>query len=794
MRCDLLFAPTLYQRLPRRRPRFRALSPRLPCVCAQAGTDHVAVQVSTSKRLRRLGNTAEARAALDRVRAQERACAEYVDEDANVRVAQLLTVSNDGARLIAGANDILDDLEHGRILPPAAIAAASRVARAAATLHPSQRDPAVVFADRAFELLTRSRLATSDSVGSAVEALVGICAVTNNHAKAKQFVAQTERRFGYKQSDNMRSLLLLAASAAGNVEEAGVIADEFERRGEPLPSKSFAALAGEFASAGKHARAVDTLNSALELYGAGYVAGNDDLMLAVLHSCERANDARAARRVYDALKSTNTAPLPNVIAALLRAAFAGGDAKLGETLLLDEAEGVARKYKRGLDDLNRMVSAASRAPALSRRARAKEAQRLFERARTLQRADVGEYNVLLGVLARLGALSEARYVVDHLMAARRVAPNIVTYNTLLNACVVAGQPYTALQVFSDMRLQANQVTYNTLLNLAAESGTRELVDAVLRAMRSVREVEMGPAAVATLLKFYRRERDPDGARAAVAQLQAEQRRRGASPYAAPAPAVYVALLTIYLENRRHAEAVSLFGLLVLRRVGGPRPYNVLLQHHGARRRDAPRALQILAMMKRRGVAPDATSYTIAIRAAAAANKFALALRLLAEMQDVGAAAADTYAWTAVIDASGHAGRPNVALELLAQMRRGAPGAPHPDIAAYNAAIYAVGMNTRAGWRAARGVFELATRDGCRPDDVTYSALASVALRHRHQVREREVVSKIERALADRLERLRAEDGAVRRRKRSGVGEVKKLKAKLKRIRWLLENIGRLGEE
>ena len=796
MRCDILFTSSCYRRLPKRRPRTAAVTPlHAPCACAQAGIDQVTVQVSASKRLRRVGNIVEAREALEKVRVNKRACVEYAVEDANLSAALLLRDSNNGSKLIAGATNILDVLENSRVTAPAAISAALRVVRAAATLHASQRNVSRALADRAFNLLNRSRYSDAESIGPAVESLAGICAVLGDYREANKFVTLLERRFGYERGEKVRSLLLLAASGAGEVEIASKLVADFEKRGESPPPNAYAALAGAYADAGKHVHALDTLNSVLQMHGPHGVAKNDNLMLGVLRSCERTSDARAARRIYEALKSSNTSPLPNIIRALLRAAFAGGDAKLAETLLLDEINGVADKYKIGQDDLNRMVSAASRSPTLSKRARAIEAQRLFDRAAKVRHAGTGEYNVLIAALARVGASNEARFVVERSMPKNHVRPNIVTYNTLLHACVVAGRPYVALEIFGKMRTQANQVTFNTLINLAAESGEREVLDCVLAEMRRFPDVELGTTAVASILKFYRRERDVESARAVVSMHQKEQRLRGLSPYAELQAVVYMTLLLIYLENNCHAEAISLFGLLVIRRVGGARPYNALLQHHGARRRDSQRALQILSMMKRIGVAPDATSYTIAIRAAARAKKLALAQRLLGEMQDVGAAAADTYAWTAVIDASGHAGQPEVALELFEQMRSGAPGAPHPDIAVYNASIYAVGMNSRSGWRAALRVYNLVEIDGCAPDDVTFSALASVALRHRHRVKERDMVVEIEKALQNRLERLRNEErqrGASGMR-RKGPGEMKKLKDKLKRIRWLLDNLGQHGQ-
>lgn len=775
---------------------------RIPFASASTGTNAdaaaLAVAVSASRRFRRRDDYDAARRALNGVPASQRKCAEYVTEAAVVRAAEAL---RGGERnLLDMAQEIFRELQRAQVHAPRAVAAPLRVLRAAVVAGDVNESKVCKLADVMYIHMMQSSM--EEPLDTALEALAGVCAAVGADDALVGYLDKASRKRGYKSGPRIRALKLSAHLKAGNVDAAASAAADMEKRGEPAAPESMSALAGAYAAAGRHARAIESLDTACSTQGMHSVARDSTLLCAVLKSCERARDARGARRVYDLLRESDSQPPSYVVRALLGAASAGGDARLFEAVLLDETSGISARYKRSNDDLNRMVAAASRASARSPHARAKEVRRLFDRACEIVRPDLGAYNVFVSALARAGALDKAKHVVFREMPSMYVEPNVVTHNALLHACVVANEPYEALRIWVDLEYEGrptNQVTYNTLINLAAECGVRELLDSALNRMQHLSSIALDTATVATILKYYRRVRDADAARAVVGMLQRRQRAARIETRTAPTslpldPVVYVSLLTILLEcGERHA-AITLFGLLCVRRVGGARPFNILMQHEGVRARNADRALTILAAMKRLHVAPDATTYTVAIRAAASAQRLQLALRLLSEMQDVGAAAADTYAWTAVMDACGRARRPRIALDLLSQMRRGAAGAPAPDIAAYNAAIYAVGMGAlpKAGWRAALGVYGLAKRDTVvTPDEVTYSALASVALKHRHRVREREVLVDIQSALDSKLQRIRAENKRGSRRR---PGETPKLARKLKRISWLLNTISNETEQ
>lgn len=786
----LLFVSSLHplQCTVARRP--RVLRP----VCPRA---HVEVnvslerRVSASRRFRRRGDVASARRSLEAVdNLSRREAAEYVVEEACVRAAELVYCGDDATALLRGAEEMLDTQMQANARAPAAIAAALRVTRAGAAKH---RKWALGICERAFNMVPID----ATELDAVMLALVGACVAAQDVDKAAKFVATMKQR-GYEPCERTRANMLHAYAKTGRVNDAKLMAN-----GTSLTPAHMAALAGAYAKAGRHARALDALDDALSVHGAHSCSKCVPLLRAVLQSCVNARDSRGAKHIHSALIAAQATPSANVIKLLLSAAFAGGDANLGEQILFGDDGGVGVRYTKGADDLNRMVAAASRTPALSQRARGREALRLFERAKSVRSPDVNAYNVLVAALARCGALGDARLIVYRDMPRARVGANIVTYNSLLHACVVAARPYVALELWPDIRPHANQVSYNTLINLAAECNARELLDAVLDEMRSVAHVSLDAQAVAALLKHYRRTRDAEGARRVVAMYQRSQRAARAPTCRAPLPldsVVYVSLLTLLLECRREQEAVTLFGLLVVRNAGGVRAYNAMLQHFGARARDAPRALELLASMKRRRVAPDATSYTIAIRAAAASQRLSLALRLLAEMTDVGLGAADTYAWTATITACGRAARPKLALELLGHMSAETAGAPRPDAATYNAAIYAVGMNARDGWHAALAVYDaLSRQQAVSADHVTYSALASVALKHRRDVVETHIVEHVLARLESRLAQLRhlrdaADKDAKRARARSAVArvparaEIRKLNAKLKRVRWLLRNL------
>lgn len=91
----------------------------------------------------------------------------------------------------------------------------------------------------------------------------------------------------------------------------------------------------------------------------------------------------------------------------------------------------------------------------------------------LCKADPATYNTAMAAQVRAcGGLPKALDMLKE-MRSRGLAPDVITYNTLINACSVSAQVEEAERLFQDMQargLKPNVVTYSTLITSHARAG------------------------------------------------------------------------------------------------------------------------------------------------------------------------------------------------------------------------------------------------------------------------------------------------------------------------------------
>ncbi|GAB2262699.1 hypothetical protein Droror1_Dr00003696 [Drosera rotundifolia] len=80
--------------------------------------------------------------------------------------------------------------------------------------------------------------------------------------------------------------------------------------------------------------------------------------------------------------------------------------------------------------------------------------------------DVVTYNTLLKGLCDSGKLDKALEVFDRM----KVAPDVVNYSTLLKGLCDSGRMDKALEVFDGMKVAPNEVTYSTVIDGLSKVG------------------------------------------------------------------------------------------------------------------------------------------------------------------------------------------------------------------------------------------------------------------------------------------------------------------------------------
>ncbi|CAH9138317.1 unnamed protein product [Cuscuta epithymum] len=122
---------------------------------------------------------------------------------------------------------------------------------------------------------------------------------------------------------------------------------------------------------------------------------------------------------------------------------------------------------------------------LSKKRRATEAQKFFNRLKDKYEADVVVYSSLVHGWCRAGNISEAQRVFNEMKVAG-VEPNVYTYTIVIDALCRGGQITRAQDVFSEMIEKGcppNTVTFNNLMRVHVKAGRTEKVLQVYNQMK-----------------------------------------------------------------------------------------------------------------------------------------------------------------------------------------------------------------------------------------------------------------------------------------------------------------------
>ncbi|GJN07221.1 hypothetical protein PR202_ga25034 [Eleusine coracana subsp. coracana] len=214
------------------------------------------------------------------------------------------------------------------------------------------------------------------------------------------------------------------------------------------------------------------------------------------------------------------------------------------------------------------------------------------------------YNVLLKGYCQQLQIAKARALFQDMVETVGIDPDVVTYNTLMDGCVLTDDTAGAVALFNEMRSRGvapSAVSYTTLMKAFAASGQPKLAHKVFHEMqRDPNRVTVDRAAWNMLLEAYCRLGLLDTAKQIVESMKSSSVQPDVATYGSLAKAIAVA--------RKPGEALLLWNEVKER---CPDPDEELLEALAdvcVRAAFFKKALEIVACMEERGIAPNKAKY------------------------------------------------------------------------------------------------------------------------------------------------------------------------------------------
>lgn len=589
--------------------------------------------------------------------------------------------------------------------------------------------------------------------------------------------------------------LVCAYCKCDDLEGAEHILQSVRTSGLPVKDRAYASLISAFNRRGRHRKVLQYLSEAIADED---VQPSEYMFTGAVSSCCKVGDSKNVQWTLEKMLEANIEPSENILNSIFLTALRSGDIQLGSTLLFNWIS-YHPSFEPTVQSFNKLISS-GRKSQISVEQTCSAILNILDRmeGETGVKPEVSTYNAVSGTLIKLGQYKEAQRVIQVDMVERGLSPDIASFNSLIRSLGMSGQAQLALEVaqnLSDVGLNADQYTYNTLLEVLRMCDDVEVrcsIRTFLKQMEENGDAKMDMVSITSVLNRYRSE----GSGKNALMLFANSLRTN-NMFDAKAHGL---LLTILFECEMEAEAISVFGWLLWKRAVQENVYNVMMHQIGKKPSGIPMMEKLFANMKERDVAPDEISYTTLIRRCAQHGLMDRSLRLVSEMQDVGLGMSDSFAWTAVIDGCGKGGLWERGVEVLKYMMEGSRGqsrlAPAPTSASYNAGLYAAGLHGKR-WDIAKEIFlAMVADESVEPDAVTYSAMASIILRNRFDVKEvslvQDVLKNLRKVIAGEFNSSGTGTGMRRQQRMSGSYrkesklEVKKLTAKAHRLEWILK--------
>lgn len=214
------------------------------------------------------------------------------------------------------------------------------------------------------------------------------------------------------------------------------------------------------------------------------------------------------------------------------------------------------------------------------------------------------YNVLLKGYCQQLQIGQARELFEEMVTDAGIQPGVVTYNTLMDGCVLTDDSAGALAFFNEMRsrgIAPSTVSYTTLMKAFAVSGQPKVAHKVFEEMERDPRVTVDRAAWNMLVEGYCRLGLVETAKQVVERMKERGVQPDVATYGSMAKGIAVA--------RKPGEALVLWNE-VKERCLKEADEELLgaLADVCVRAAFFKKALEIVACMEEKGIAPNKTKY------------------------------------------------------------------------------------------------------------------------------------------------------------------------------------------
>uniref|UniRef100_A0A0A0KFM9 Pentatricopeptide repeat-containing protein-mitochondrial domain-containing protein n=1 Tax=Cucumis sativus TaxID=3659 RepID=A0A0A0KFM9_CUCSA len=307
----------------------------------------------------------------------------------------------------------------------------------------------------------------------------------------------------------------------------------------------------------------------------------------------------------------------------------------------------------------------------------KLAVEIFKRSESAIDNTVQVYNAMMGVYARNGRFVLVQKLLD-LMRKRGCEPDLVSFNTLINARMKSGPmtPNLSLQFLNEVRksgVRPDIITYNTLISACSRESNLE------EAMKVYNDMERHNCqpdlwTYNAMISVYGR----CGLASRAEQLFMELESKGFFPDAV----TYNSLLFAFAKEGNVEKVKEICEEMVRNGFGKDEmTYNTIIHMYG-KQEQHDLAFQLYRDMKLSGRIPDEVTYTILIDSLGKSSKIEEAANIMTEMLDSGVKPT-LRTYSALICGYGKVGKPVEAEKTFDCMRR---SGIRPDYLAYSVMI------------------------------------------------------------------------------------------------------------
>ncbi|TXG48675.1 hypothetical protein EZV62_024550 [Acer yangbiense] len=299
---------------------------------------------------------------------------------------------------------------------------------------------------------------------------------------------------------------------------------------------------------------------------------------------------------------------------------------------------------------------------------------IFTRAEVSVENTVQVYNAMMGVYARNGRFSKVQELLD-VMRKRGCEPDLVSFNTLINARLKAGamMPNLGIELLNEVRssgLRPDIITYNTLISACSRESNLEEALKVYKDLED-RKCQPDLWTYNAMISVYGRCGLSDEAE----QLFKELESKGFFPDAV----TYNSLLFAFAREGNVKKVKEISDEMVKIGFGKDEMTHNTIIHMYGKKGQYELALQLYRDMKLSGRNPDVVTYTVLIDSLGKVDRVSDAANVMSEMLDAGVKPT-LRTYSALICGYAKAGKRVEAEETFNSMRR---SGIRPDHLAYS---------------------------------------------------------------------------------------------------------------